>query len=219
MTRSRHAKFLVRSHLNCLISAINFGFSVLYCALTSMSNRLGHSKIQTFWPKLRNFKQGLGIAILICGLAENSLALTTDIDKPYHISAKESAFFQQTHSSSFSGNVVATQGSSKITADKLTFYFDKENQKLLYFVAIGKPATYSTQLNDKKGLLRSKARLIKYDLSEKTLIFKGNAEVVRGGSQITGSYISYNLEKQVIQSKSTEKPLKTTITIDPEDTR
>ena len=83
-------------------------------------------------------------AMLVCG---KTVALSTDKDQEIEIEADSAELDDKQGVTVYEGKVVVTQGSIRMTGDKMTVHYTKNND-LDTVVLNGKPATYR-QLPDK----------------------------------------------------------------------
>jgi lipopolysaccharide export system protein LptA len=100
----------------------------------------------------------------------------------------------------FEQNVEIIHGNRKINADRLEVHRRAElgeNKQLL--VATGTPALFSeTQSNG--TILSASAKEIRYDVANKMLMIKGNAEINQAGQIIKAQSITYDMDKQLINA-------------------
>jgi lipopolysaccharide export system protein LptA len=85
----------------------------------------------------------LGLLLLGLLLSAQSYALPEDREKPINLEADSASFDQNTGVSIYQGNVVVTQGTMYLAADKATVYLQGgEFQKM---EAVGKPTQFRYQ--------------------------------------------------------------------------
>ena len=114
----------------------------------------------------------------------------------------------------YSNNVLITQGSISIKADKLEINASAGKGKEDYSV-FGTPVSYSQQLQDGKTV-NAYASEMRYEPANRTLTLNGDAELAQSGSIVKASTIRYNLETQELNAASDSSRRVTTI-ITPED--
>lgn len=154
------------------------------------------------------------ILLLIMPLVSN--ALPSDKDQPAYISANTADLNQKSGVNVFSGNVVITQGSTKITANKITTY-DNAVHKISKAIAIGTPATYETLPKKGDKLFEASAETIEYFPSKNQVVLIGNGKLQQGGSVLQSDYIVYNQLTGQLITKLYNKS-RTTITLQPKQT-
>lgn len=129
-------------------------------------------------------------------------ALESDFEQPIHVSSVEQHAKMKTNTITFSGDVVLTQGSIKITADKLTVIRGtKANQEIM--IAEGNVATFHQMQDDGKPL-DAQANIVKYEVAKGKITLDKNAQVKQLDSQINGTKIVYFLETEEL-SVSTDQ--------------
>jgi lipopolysaccharide export system protein LptA len=135
---------------------------------------------------------------LLC-VTNIAVALPSDNKQPATIQSDTGSYNRNTNISILQGHVVIVQGTTKVTADKVIIYSDKDN-KLQRAIAIGHPATYSTVQDVQKPPVVSTASEIDYNpqLNQVTLI--GNAKVVQGTNSIASGKIVYNMKQQQVNT-------------------
>lgn len=158
----------------------------------------------------------VSLAVLIPAV---SFALKNDVALPYHITSDQAVFYRDKHTAIFTGSVKADQGSSHLDGNKLVLFFDKANKGVIHLIDYGKPATYSTQLENKKDRLNAKAEIIHYYPPTHFVILMQNALAIEGLDKIAGNYITYDMNAEIIKSKPMKNNVKTVITIQPQDTK
>ncbi|MDA7747009.1 lipopolysaccharide transport periplasmic protein LptA [Psychromonas sp.] len=127
-------------------------------------------------------------------LSTNGLALESDFDQPIHVSSVKQNAKMKTNTITFIDEVLLTQGSIKITADKLTVIRGNEsNQEIM--IAEGNVATFYQTQNDGKPL-HAEANTVTYDVAAGKITLTKNAQVKQLDSQINGSEIIYFLGSQ-----------------------
>ena len=137
-------------------------------------------------------KQLLLISTLLFSFS--SVALESDYEQPIHVSSLKQHAKMKTNTVTFLKDVLLTQGSIKITSDKLTVIRGTQpNHEIM--IADGDLATfYQTQDNGKP--FDAQANSIRYDVAKGKITLTGNAQVKQLDSQINGSEIVYFLETE-----------------------
>lgn len=144
------------------------------------------------------------LAGILCILSFTAVAKSDDMLQEVKIQAARQTADIKNNTVVFWGPVDVTQGSIHITADKLTAFTNNNAQRIL--IAIGKPATYQQTMDNGK-LATATAKELRYNLANKTLSLTKDATLDQDGSQVTGNYIRYNIEKQklIAESKGSER--------------
>lgn len=171
-------------------------------------------------PKIRLRKPSsklLGLIFLLLPIIV--LARTNDQYLPYHIQADTIIYNQNLHTTIYQGHVHATQGTPRLTGDKVVVYNSKVNNKIILIVATGQPAHYTTLPDNQPKRLFTQADTIKYyPLKNQVLLLK-RAKVTQDENLFTGPHIWYDISKQVVVSTSPEGHGKTTVVIEPQGSK
>jgi len=153
-------------------------------------------------------KLSLIFGMVMCSFSAQSLE--SDYDKPINVSSISQHAQMKSNTITFIDDVLLTQGSIKITGDKLTVIRGEEaNHEVM--IAEGKVATlYQTQDDGKP--FDAEANTIHYDVAKAKITLTGNAQVKQLDSQINGSKIIYFLETEelIVESgKDAQERVKT----------
>ncbi|WP_419853122.1 lipopolysaccharide transport periplasmic protein LptA [Actinobacillus pleuropneumoniae] len=140
----------------------------------------------------------------------SSYALKGDTDQPINIDSGSQSLDMNSNVVTFSDNVVITQGSIKVTADKVTIIRQEGKKETLE--ASGSPVTFQQTLDNGKPV-NGKGNSIHYDLNSEFLTLVGNAELKQQGSFIKASKITYDVKKQQLKANSGNKSRVKTILI------
>lgn len=134
-------------------------------------------------------------AMLLCagclGLAGAVQAERADRTKPINLESDRMQVDDAQKTSVFEGNVLMTQGTLSIRADKVTVRQDKEGHQ--YGSALGNPAVFRQKRDGADGYIQGEAQRIEYngkldrvELYERARLLREPADEVRG------NYISYD---------------------------
>jgi lipopolysaccharide export system protein LptA len=88
------------------------------------------------------------------------------------------------------GNVVITQGSLNVGADRLTVIEDKGAYRL--GEATGKPLTFRQKRDDGRGYNEGVAERAEFDERNNTIRFFSNVRLKMGQNEVSGEYVIYN---------------------------
>ena len=138
-----------------------------------------------------------------------SIAIESDFSQAIHVSAISQYAAMKDNTVVFQDDVLLTQGTIKLTADKLTVIRgEKANHEIM--IAEGNVATfYQTQADGKP--LNAQANKIHYDVATSIITLTGNAQIKQLDSQINGSTIVYSLETEELTVSNKGKERVTTI--------
>lgn len=132
---------------------------------------------------------------------------------PIQIQSDVASFEQRTHLATHEGNVVMTQGSNILHADKLSVKKDTKGL-LTVLKAFGNPATFTgTFENDPKPVVAT-AKIIYYYPDKQLIVLEGAATLDHHEDKFKGPMLSYQIDKQIVSAskQSNERPV---ITIHP----
>ncbi|MFT6927628.1 MAG: lipopolysaccharide export system protein LptA [Psychromonas sp.] len=151
-------------------------------------------------------KSSLILSTLLVSFA--TVALESDFAQPIHVSSVSQHVTMQNNRVVFKDDVLLTQGSIKLTADKLTVIRgEKANQEIM--IAEGKVATFYQIQEDGKPI-DAEANTIRYDVDKAEITLTGNAQVKQLNSQINGSKIIYLMEKEELTVSNDGKETRVT---------
>ena len=131
--------------------------------------------------------------LLLVGLllvSRNAYSLKNDTEQPLNVVSKEQLADFNSNKASFLGNVVATQGSMELKADKAELLRNEQGE-LQEVIAYGKPATFK-QLQDNGKVVNSQSAIIHYLPEKNLLILIGRATIWQDNSHVNGEKIEYN---------------------------
>ena len=97
------------------------------------------------------------------------------------------------------GNVVITQGTLTIRADRINFKQNADNS--LSATAFGNPISFRQKRDDAEGYYEGWAQRAEYDGSKEQLELFDNAILKRGADEIRSNYISYNSTTELFRAE------------------
>ncbi|HEX6137930.1 MAG TPA: lipopolysaccharide transport periplasmic protein LptA [Casimicrobiaceae bacterium] len=114
-----------------------------------------------------------------------------DRDKPIHFSADQPAEVDfEKRIGTLRGNVVITQGTMTIRADKIDFKQNPDNS--LSATAYGNPISFRQKKDDSDEYFEGYAQRAVYDGQKQTLELFDRALLKQGTDELRSNYISYN---------------------------
>lgn len=146
--------------------------------------------------------RNLVLLISLLFITSISWGLKSDSQLPAKFNSDQILFNQKTGVTIFVDNVQMDQGSTHLTADKVTIYKDKNN-KIYKVVAEGKQAHYTTLPDGETKPLDAYADTIEYYTQEKKAVLDGNAYVVQEPNQLRATHIVYDMANKNITSTAT----------------
>jgi lipopolysaccharide export system protein LptA len=132
-------------------------------------------------------------AMPICGHAEKA-----DREKPINLEADKVSLDDNKRESVFEGNVILTQGTTKITAAKITVIQEKDGSQKA--TAFGKPATFRSKRDGVEEFVDGSAEKIVYDSKTDKVELFTNALLKRDKDELRGNYVSYEGSTEFYQA-------------------
>jgi lipopolysaccharide export system protein LptA len=130
------------------------------------------------------------LAILLMLLSFSTYAEKADRDKPIDLEADTVTVNDAKKTSTYTGNVILTQGTLEIRGDKLIVREDKEGFQ--HSTSTGNPTTFKQKLEGKSEYMSGSAQRIEYDGRMDKVQLYTKAWVKRGEDIVYGDYISYD---------------------------
>ncbi|MEN9464999.1 MAG: hypothetical protein RL217_1180 [Pseudomonadota bacterium] len=159
--------------------------------------------------------------ILLCLFAPAlALALPEDFDQETVIVSDSAKLDRQAGSVVYSGDVILTQGTIKINADRLTV-FRGSDDRLEKVIAEGKPALYEQQIQANEAITHAKALRIEYLAKQRQTLLLGKAHLDRESNVLTGERIWYDMDKEIVSAgeKNGDKPSRIRVVIQPQQAK
>ena len=129
------------------------------------------------------------------GMAERA-----DRDKPVHLEADQASVQDANKLATFTGNVVLTQGTLVIRADKMTVKEDASGFQ--YATAFGNLASFRQKRDGMDEYIEGWSERMEYDgKADKVQLFR-KARLKRGQDEVHGDYISYDAINEFFQVTS-----------------
>ncbi len=140
------------------------------------------------------------LLITALGFSNPAWPLPTDKEQPIEIEANAAELDDQKGVTVYTGNVVVTQGSIRMTGDKMTVYYTKDNN-LDTVIMLGQPATYR-QLPDKSEVYdEAEASRMEFYNLKNLIVLIDNALVKQEGLRFSGNRIEYDTENSKIRAR------------------
>lgn len=164
--------------------------------------------------KFRTNKLSLKLALAGSLLAASlpAMALTGDTDQPIHIESDQQSLDMQGNIVTFTGNVVVTQGTIKINADKVVVTRPANEKGKEVIDGYGNPATFY-QMQDNGKPVKGHASKMHYELQNDFVVLTGNAYLEQLDSNIKGDKITYLVKEQKMQAFSDKGKRVTTVLV------
>ena len=136
-------------------------------------------------------------------------ALPNDTEQPIRIQANEAQLDDKQGIATYKGDVIITQGTIKIKADKVVVIRSGDKGAEV-MTAYGNPATFFQVLDNGKPV-NAHGNSIRYELKNRLVTITGNGQLKQEDSQVTGDLIRYDIVKQkmIAESKGPTQRVKT----------
>ncbi|OSN01874.1 MULTISPECIES: lipopolysaccharide ABC transporter substrate-binding protein LptA [Lonsdalea] len=165
--------------------------------------------------KFQKINKALRHALIASSLFSASmpaLALTGDTDQPIHIDSDQQSLDMQGNIVTFTGNVIVTQGSIKVQADKVVVTRPQGQQGREVIEGFGNPATFY-QMQDNGKPVKGHSQKMRYELDKDNVILTGNAYLEQLDSNVKGDRITYLVKQQQMQAFSDKGKRVTTVLV------
>ncbi len=138
-------------------------------------------------------------SLILFALPLHSFALEEDRSQPIEVSANQATLDDKQSLAVYEGNVVLTQGSLIIKADKLTIKAAKNGQ-VDEVVATGKLAEFTQTPEPNKDPIIAKAEHITYSVAQEKIVLTRSASVIQNKNLFQGSVITYDIKQQKLSA-------------------
>ncbi len=144
-------------------------------------------------------REGLVLALARAAsvTASGALARKSDAEQPINIRAHSVEVNEKTGISVYTGNVIATQGSLRLDADRMEVTLRDGRTDLIR--AWGQPVRLQTRTENGEDLKARAARAI-YRASARRIELYGNVELKRDSDVLTGAVVRYALDDQTFSA-------------------
>ena len=140
----------------------------------------------------------LFLLILIIIASPNSWALNSDKNKPVEVEADNFNLDEKKQITTYTGNVVITQGSMEIKANIVTIYGSKGSTDKV--IATGNPVKFKQQPDGNQGLIRGEANQFDYLVTKDTLILINKATLWQSGNTFSSDRIVYDSKHSIVKA-------------------
>jgi len=139
-------------------------------------------------------------AVALLFLCAQAFALPEDREQPIKVQAKKLEANRSKNLSVYSGDVIISQGSLQIRADRVEVHGNAEGE-ISRVIATGKPAHFQQQVQQSQSPVKARARRIEFTVSSDELHLSGEAHVDRDGNTLTAEKIDYDLKSEQMQAQ------------------
>jgi len=125
-------------------------------------------------------------------------ALSSDRTHPIDIHADRVTIQEKSGYSDYRGHVEMTQGSMKLTADRVLIY--QRDGRLQKVQASGEPAHFSQLPDGRTTRVQAEAHEMEYDATTGKLVLTGQARVLDGANSFAGERIDYDTRNATVSA-------------------
>ena len=138
---------------------------------------------------------GLGAALG----SVSAWALPNDSQQPIHISADDAQLDDKQGVATYTGGVIITQGSMKITGNTVTITRNAQGE-VDVFTSVGNLAYYEQKPSVDKPIVQAYAITIQYYAAQDRIVLIDKAKVINDGNTSEGEKIVYDTVKQIVSA-------------------
>lgn len=146
---------------------------------------------------MNSLKLLLCLGLALCSTA--TWALSTDREQPITIEADQGQIDDLKGEAIYQGNVIITQGTIRIVADKVTLHYT-DQQDINKVTAQGAPATFRQKPDKSEEFLQASAKQMEYFADQDMLQLTQEARVWQGKDVVTGEKITYDTRGGIIRA-------------------
>jgi lipopolysaccharide export system protein LptA len=127
-----------------------------------------------------------------------AVALESDSKQPIYIDSDTATYDEKTSVTTYSGNVIFTQGSLVVKSEVMTFYM--KDGAITKITVTGKPTTFKQSQGAGKEAINGRALLGEYYPATAKLFLIKQAEISQGGNKTSSDLIVYDTKNSVIKA-------------------
>lgn len=142
--------------------------------------------------------------MLAASMAGPAAAARGDADQPIHIEADQVALDERERVTTYSGDVVMTQGSIEVRAARLAIHLT-ETDEIRLMVMTGSPATFR-QLDDQGQEVYGEAARMRYEQDRDLVVLQERAVLKRGNSLFRGEHLELDVRSDTIRAGTEDAP-------------
>lgn len=140
------------------------------------------------------------LCLLLSSLVSPSVqALPGDRQQPIRVQADSAELDNRKGVAVYRGDVIITQGTMKITGDKVTLSQDS-NGNIDVFTSVGNPAYYEQQPAQGKELVKAYGLTIQYFARNARIVLIDQARIEQNGNTFEGEKIVYDTQRQIVNA-------------------
>jgi lipopolysaccharide export system protein LptA len=137
---------------------------------------------------------------IVAGLgAGSALAEKEDRNRPIQIEADLVRFDDTKKTAMYEGNVILSQGTMSINADRIDIHQDDKGMTL--GEATGQPVRFQQKAEGRDEYLDAQANRLEYDARTEVIKLIGGARLKLGGDELRGGVIVYDVRTERYQAE------------------
>lgn len=144
------------------------------------------------------FSVAIALFCLLYGTSPYTLAEKGDRDKPINITADKGSEDNKKQEAIFEGNVVLTQGTLRVDANRVVVHRDKDGFD--HATATGSPARFRQKRDFSDDYVEGYAQRIEYNGKSDIVELFDKAKLTRGQDELTSNYIHYDSRTEAFQA-------------------
>lgn len=148
--------------------------------------------------KSKNLLKNFLVSLLIGAAATSVNAEKADRQKPINITSDRGSEDHTKQEAIFEGNVVLTQGTLRVDANRIVIKRDKEGFD--YASAFGNPAKFRQKRDDSDEYVEGVGQRIEYNGKTDIVQLFEKAKLNRGKDELSSNYIQYNSRTETYQA-------------------
>ena len=152
-------------------------------------------------------KYVLAVTLFVLTGTSSSLSVALDLSRmsqaPIKIAADSAELNDKTGQSVYSGNVIITQGRSRLEAETVSVNTDREG--ISGFTAAGELVHLLQYDDESKTETHAYARMISFNRERNEIVLHRQAKLVQDNSSFQGEEIRYNTVKRIVTAKSSSE--------------
>ncbi|MCP3670254.1 MAG: lipopolysaccharide transport periplasmic protein LptA [Gammaproteobacteria bacterium] len=141
--------------------------------------------------------------LLLVSIPFTAHALKEDVNKPIEVEADSVEIDDGSGTSTYKGNVVLTQGSIRLKADRVTVI--QHETKSDQIKVVGRPATMTQKSTKGKKEVKGRSLRMEYYIDSDILYLIGNASLAQGKDTFRSDRIAYDRKKSLIKGGASAK--------------
>lgn len=126
------------------------------------------------------------------------MALESDAKQPIVIDSNGATYDEKSELSTYTGNVLATQGSIRVNSDKLVVHFKEGEAEKLVFT--GKSAKFKQTPSAGAKDITGQASTGEFYPKRNLLVLIGDATVFQGNGTYSSDYIEYDIKTSLVKA-------------------